>query len=116
MWAMTDGTKSGLVYRDRKGHSMRKLSRTQITRLLLAFVIGCAVAILPNVTANWPESGFAGLLKGGIQWLLMPGVVLVMILYRNVHNYSLWVLEVTNVVFYSWLAYYLMKRKQRKGD
>ena len=91
---------------------MRKLGHIHIARLLLAIVLGCVLTILPNVTANWRESGAGGLLKGTFQWLLMPGFAAAIILYRNAHNYSLWVVEGTNVVFYSWLAYFLLKRKQ----
>jgi len=46
----------------------------------------------------------------------MPGIALAMILYRNPHLFSLWVVEGTNVVFYSWLAYFLLTRKQSKGN
>ena len=72
---------------------------------------GGTVRLLICPYCQIPRRGLYGWVPGGrftsgsargpgrnSQWLLMPGIALAMILYRNPHLFSLWVVEGTNVV------------------
>ena len=81
-----------------------------ILRLLGALLIGCAVAFLPRMTSDLPESGILGWLKLGIAWLGLPGLILNLIIAGNVHLGALWIINSVNVVVYSVCVYCLLRR------
>lgn len=83
-------------------------------RLLIALALGCAIAFLPSMTANWPESGTLGALQFGILFLVVPGAIANMVLAGNVHSGSLWTVNIVNVAFYAGLAYWLFVRMARR--
>jgi hypothetical protein len=62
---------------------------------------------MPRVTLNFPESGVMGTIKLAVQCVQLPGAALGLIVFRNVHGISLWVVEATDVIFYSGLLYFL---------
>lgn len=72
-----------------------------------ALAIGSAIAFLPRVTTNFSESGIEGSIKVGISFLQLPGVVVGLFVFRNVHGISLWVVDATDVIFYTGLLYFL---------
>jgi hypothetical protein len=77
-------------------------------RLLGALAIGGTVAFLPRMTSNLPESGIVGSLRLGIECLALPGALIGLIAYHNVHAMSIWIVEATNVILYSGLFYFLL--------
>jgi hypothetical protein len=77
-------------------------------RPLVALALASAVAFLPRVTSNFSESGVEGTIKVIVECMQLPGAVLGLIVFRNVHGISLWVVEAINVIFYSGLFYFLL--------
>jgi len=80
-----------------------------IIRLSVALFVGLGLALLPNITRNWPESGTFGVLRVAINSLAFPGIVVGMIVAGNVHFISRWVLNASNVLFYSWASYLILR-------
>src|SRR5260370_37335126 len=76
-------------------------------KLFYPLAFGCAVALMPRATVNLPESGVAGAIKLVVQCVQLPGAALGLIVYRNVHSISLWLVDATNIIFYSGLFYLL---------
>jgi hypothetical protein len=77
-------------------------------RVVGALIAGGAIAFLPYAVRNLSESGIVGLLKLGITYLGLPGVVVSIVLAGNVHLGSLWIINAANMVFYFGLTYYLL--------
>lgn len=87
------------------------------SRLIGALVIGASLAFFPRLTSNLPEHGIAGSLKFGIQCLMLPGAAIGMIVSRNAHDISIFVVEIVNVLFYSGLLYaFFTAWSRRKGS
>lgn len=63
---------------------------------------------MPRVTLNFSESGVEGTIRLAVQCLQLPGAAVGLIVFRNVHGISLWVVEAANVIFYSGLFYFLI--------
>jgi hypothetical protein len=79
-----------------------------VGRVFAALALGCVIAFMPRVTLNFPESGVEGTVRLVVQCLQLPGAAVGLIVFRNVHGISLWVVEATNVIFYSGLSYFLL--------
>lgn len=80
-----------------------------VIRLSVALLMGLGLAFLPFSTRNWSESGTVGILRGGINFLAIPGIVVGMIVAGNVHLMSLWVVNISNGGFYSWISYLILR-------
>jgi hypothetical protein len=59
-----------------------------------------------------PDHGAMGSLKFAIQCLMLPGAAVAMVVARNVHGTSIWVIEGVNVVVYFVLLYFLLGAKR----
>ena len=76
-------------------------------RIFGALALGGVVAFMPRVTLNFSESGVEGTIRLVAQCVQLPGAAVGLIVFRNVHGISLWVVEAANVIFYSGLFYVL---------
>jgi hypothetical protein len=94
-------------YTERFLHLMTKQSWC-LGRVIGALAIGCVIALLPRLTSNLRESGVVGTIKLAVEGMQLPGAAIGLIVYRNVHAIHLWVVEATNVIFYSGLVYFLL--------
>jgi|SRR4051812_29035513 hypothetical protein len=90
------------------------LSNLELRRALVALVVGWTLAMLPRFTSDLNEYGVVGLLKLGIQCLMLPGAVLGMLVAGNIHGVSILLVETTNAVFYSGLLYALLTALRRR--
>lgn len=89
---------------------------SRLARLLGALTTGCTLAYLPRITSNLSESGIVGSLKFAIQCLMLPGAAVSLIASRNAHDVNIWVIEATDVVFYSGLLYAGLTARARRKD
>jgi hypothetical protein len=89
----------------RSSHGARRM----LVRLFGVLILACTAAFLPKVTSNLSESGIEGTIKIVIECAQLPGALVGLIIFRNVHGISLWLVEVTNVIFYSGLFYFLLR-------
>jgi len=93
-----------------------------LRRLVFALILGSAVALLPMVTYNFPESGIYGATGLAIRFLLLPGVLVCMLAVRNIHAIDLHAIHVVNITFYVALFYFLFgawakrKAKSKSSD
>jgi hypothetical protein len=77
-------------------------------RIFGALALGGVVAFMPRVTLNFSESGVEGTIRLVAQCVQLPGAAVGLIVFRDVHGISLWVVEAANVIFYSGLFYFLL--------
>lgn len=81
-----------------------------LVRLVGALALACIVSFLPRMTVNLPEAGPEGTILRVVQCVQLPGAAVGLIVFRNVHGISLWVVEVTDVIFYFGLFYFLLAK------
>jgi hypothetical protein len=89
--------------------AMTKQPLLSVISLCVALLVGTGLAFLPLSTRNWPESGASGVLRAAINCLAIPGIVVATVVAGNVHLMSLWVLDVSNVVFYSAISFFIVR-------
>ena len=79
-------------------------------RFVLAFLIGCALTILPIAILKLPsDSGMVGSLKWGITNVMIPGTLVgLMVAGGRIDDINPWLSDFANMVFYSGLAYALV--------
>jgi|HubBroStandDraft_2_1064218.scaffolds.fasta_scaffold2218826_1 hypothetical protein len=76
-----------------------------------AAIIGSAITALPWLVSIADIDGL-----WGVDVVLMPGMIVGLVISRNVHDYSLPVVLTVSAAFYTWLAYlFLRRRASHKG-
>jgi hypothetical protein len=76
-----------------------------------AAIIGSAITTLPWLVSRANIDGL-----WGVDVVLLPGMIVGLVISRNVHDYSLPVVLIVSAAFYTWLAYLLLRRRaSRKG-
>src|SRR5690348_9991249 len=80
----------------------------QVGRLLVPLGIGCTVAFVPRMTGDLDGRGTVGFIKLGFQYLALPGTVVALLVSRNAHDYSFWLVDAVDALFYSSLFYFLL--------
>ena len=79
----------------------------RIERFGFALFIGGAITLLPwlmrNFEALWP-----------INFLLVPGAIVALLISGNVDDYSQLILYAVNLAFFSFFAYILLRVRHRK--
>ena len=81
-------------------------------------IAGGVLALLPKITADWPETGLAGVLSFLIGCLMIPGYAVgVVAAGFTIHDISQWVVDSADFVFYSGLSYaVLLLLTKREGS
>jgi hypothetical protein len=104
----------GLIIRKRTARVANLVMTIRLrrsSRLFSSLLIACTIATAAYyATVHLPESGLLGLAALGIAFLGIPGVAVSVILARDIHDASLSVGYVANVILYTALTYRLLTR------
>src|SRR5579863_7925254 len=103
---MIEGNKFANSSNEVRTYMKMKLPR-RLSVVVSAMAIGCLAAFLPWMATDLPESGVGGALRVAVNCLGLPGAVVGLIAYRNVHSISLWFVQLCNAIFYFGLFYFL---------
>ena len=86
-------------------------------RLLFALCMGVAIPAIPQLMSLLPVwSGWMFAVQEKTNYLLTPGAVAGVVITGGVHDINLALLFALNVVFYSFLAYLVMKFTGKSGS